>query len=57
MGDHPTSWGSDEVKEWLMRHAQDINSGQSLDATADLFEQGFDRWERPHLYSVSDTKC
>lgn len=39
----PSAWSVEAVEEWLVEHATVINKGLEPSATADIFEQGFDR--------------
>ena len=40
----PSTWTQTDVRDWLLSQAEDINPGKSFLASADLFEQGFDRY-------------
>ena len=40
----PFSWTIEGVLAWLVSHASTISQGCSLDPSANLFEQGFDRY-------------
>ncbi|KAF8219495.1 putative aminoadipate reductase [Tricholoma matsutake] len=38
----PSTWTQGDVRAWLVEQAEDINPGQVVSASVDLFEQGFD---------------
>ena len=40
----PATWNVGAVEEWLMEHATSIADDREVLSTADLFEQGFDRY-------------
>jgi hypothetical protein len=40
----PESWRSDDLKPWLLEQARNLVShGEGINASSDLFQQGFDR--------------
>ena len=49
----PSSWSQDDVEEWLSEHATAINEGRTPDSSADLFEQGFDRYDLIAIHTLS----
>ena len=60
----PTAWTTEGLLAWLAAHGNAISQGRSLDPSADLFAQGFDRCDvqtsrnvmiSPHLSSLSAT--
>lgn len=52
----PPTWSPSHVQAWLLEQAEDINPGKGISPGADLFEQGFDRyeWAHSHIIIVAD---